>query len=88
MHCDAVCIPVDGTACRRHLRRCRAPVCPAYLFLHGWTGSQAGDLKRAAKIATLGCVCLTFDLRGHAATEAMRMEMTPREKPARRRRRL
>jgi pimeloyl-ACP methyl ester carboxylesterase len=78
MHCDAVCIPVDGTHVDGTFAVPRTGV-PGILFLHGWTGSQAGDLKRAAKIATLGCVCLTFDLRGHAATEAMRMDITPRE---------
>jgi len=78
MHCDAVCIPVDGTHLAGTFAVPRTGV-PGILFLHGWTGSQAGDLKRAAKIATLGCVCLTFDLRGHAATEAMRMSVTPRK---------
>lgn len=41
---------------------------PGILFVHGWGGSQARDLSRAREIAALGCVCLTFDLRGHAAT--------------------
>ncbi|MBF3060361.1 alpha/beta hydrolase, partial [Pseudomonas aeruginosa] len=38
---------------------------PGVLFVHGWGGSQQRDLKRAQGIAGLGCVCLTFDLRGH-----------------------
>ena len=33
--------------------------------MHGWGGSQAQYLARAREIAALGCVCLTFDLRGH-----------------------
>ena len=38
---------------------------PGVLFVHGWGGSQERDLDRARGIAGLGCVCLTFDLRGH-----------------------
>src|SRR5690554_4666496 len=38
---------------------------PGVLFVHGWGGSQERDLNRARGIAGLGCVCLTFDLRGH-----------------------
>ncbi len=40
---------------------------PGVLFVHGWGGSQERDLNRARGIAGLGCVCLTFDLRGHGA---------------------
>lgn len=50
---------------------------PGVLFIHGWSGSQQTDLHRAEEIAGLGCVCLTFDLRGHAGTEALRDEVTP-----------
>ncbi|MDQ8032802.1 alpha/beta hydrolase [Bordetella genomosp. 1] len=49
---------------------------PGVLFVHGWGGSQDFDLSRARGIAALGCVCLTFDLRGHAATEAQRREVS------------
>lgn len=52
---------------------------PGILFLHGWSGSQESDLRRAAEIAGLGCLCLTFDLRGHAATREMRDTITPRQ---------
>jgi dienelactone hydrolase len=38
---------------------------PGVLFVHGWGGSQERDLDRARGIAGLGCVCMTFDLRGH-----------------------
>lgn len=41
---------------------------PGVLFVHGWGGSQEQYLARAREIAALGCVCLTFDLRGHAGT--------------------
>ncbi len=43
---------------------------PAVLFVHGWGGSQQHDLVRAREAAGLGCVCLTFDLRGHESTAA------------------
>ncbi|MCD0504876.1 alpha/beta hydrolase family protein [Bordetella petrii] len=49
---------------------------PGVLFIHGWGGSQQFDLLRARSIAGLGCVCLTFDLRGHAATEAQRSRVS------------
>jgi uncharacterized protein len=41
---------------------------PGVLFVHGWGGSQAQYMARAREVAALGCVCLTFDLRGHADT--------------------
>ena len=41
---------------------------PGVLFVHGWGGSQEQYLARAREIAALGCVCLTFDLRGHGDT--------------------
>lgn len=41
---------------------------PGMLFVHGWGGSQEQYLARARETAALGCVCLTFDLRGHAQT--------------------
>jgi uncharacterized protein len=42
---------------------------PAVLFVHGWGGDQSQYLSRAREIAGLGCMCLTFDLRGHARTQ-------------------
>ena len=45
---------------------------PAVLFVHGWGGSQTQDLSRAREVAALGCVCLTFDLRGHRADSGNR----------------
>jgi pimeloyl-ACP methyl ester carboxylesterase len=41
---------------------------PGVLFVHGWGGSQHSDLVRAKGVAGLGCVCMTFDLRGHERT--------------------
>ena len=51
---------------------------PGVLFVHGWGGSQQQYLARAREVAALGCVCLTFDLRGHAATNAQ-YEVVSRE---------
>jgi len=45
---------------------------PGVLFVHGWGGSQQQYLARAREIAALGCVCLTFDLGGHAGTQPRR----------------
>jgi hypothetical protein len=42
---------------------------PGVLFVHGWGGSKEQYLARAREIAALGCVCLTFDLRGHGNTQ-------------------
>lgn len=43
---------------------------PGVLFVHGWGGNQEQYLARARQVAALGCICLTFDLRGHAKTLA------------------
>ncbi|HZH06085.1 MAG TPA: alpha/beta fold hydrolase [Lautropia sp.] len=51
---------------------------PGILFVHGWGGSQDRYLARAREIAELGCVCLTFDLSGHAGTRP-RFETVTRE---------
>ncbi|MDZ5457286.1 alpha/beta hydrolase family protein [Azohydromonas lata] len=45
---------------------------PGVLFVHGWGGCQRQYLTRAREIAALGCVGLTFDLRGHADTQEQR----------------
>jgi uncharacterized protein len=44
---------------------------PGVLFVHGWGGSQDQYLARAREIAGLGCVCLTFNLRGHVETQPL-----------------
>jgi len=44
---------------------------PGVLFVHGWGGSQSQYVARAREIAALGCICLTFDLRGHERTRGM-----------------
>jgi pimeloyl-ACP methyl ester carboxylesterase len=53
-----------------------ATTIPGVLFVHGWGGSQAQYVARAREIATLGCVCLTFDLRGHARTQPQQETVT------------
>jgi dienelactone hydrolase len=45
---------------------------PGVLFVHGWGGSQQQYLARAREVASLGCICITFDLRGHVQTRAQR----------------
>ena len=49
---------------------------PGVLLVHGWDGNQEQYIRRAHQIAALGCVCLTFDLRGHARHVAQRQEVT------------
>lgn len=49
---------------------------PGILFVHGWGGNQEEDLDCAEEIARLGCLCFTFDLRGHAGSDAKREEVT------------
>ncbi|MCW5625654.1 MAG: alpha/beta fold hydrolase [Burkholderiales bacterium] len=51
---------------------------PGVLLVHGWGGSQKQDLERARTAAGLGCICLTFDLRGHEST-ARQWETVSRE---------
>ncbi len=45
---------------------------PGVMLVHGWDGSQEQYLARAHEIAALGCICLTFDLRGHAKDNSFR----------------
>jgi uncharacterized protein len=49
---------------------------PAVLFAHGWGGSQRRDVFKARMLAALGCVCLTFNLRGHGGTKRARERVT------------
>jgi uncharacterized protein len=53
-----------------------ATLIPGFLFVHGWGGNQDQYLARAREIAALGCICLTFDLRGHARTEPQNGSVT------------
>ena len=49
---------------------------PGVLFVHGWGGSQQQYLARAREVAALGCVCLAFDLSGHAGTQPQREKVS------------
>jgi uncharacterized protein len=44
--------------------------------VHGWGGSQQQYVTRAREVAALGCICLTFDLRGHARTVEQQKSVT------------
>ena len=72
-------IAVDGERIAGTLLMHTAKV-PGVLFVHGWGGSQEQDLARAKEVVGLGCICLTFDLRGHKLMEAQRE--TPSSSPA------
>ena len=49
---------------------------PGVLMVHGWGGNQQQYLASARAIAALGCVCMTFDLRGHAETRGQHETVT------------
>lgn len=68
-------IAVDGE-CIAATLLAPATKIPGVLFVHGWGGSQEQDLVRAREAAGLGCACMTFDLRGHVATERQRETVT------------
>ncbi len=72
---EALDIAVDGEQIAGSLLAPTTAV-PGVLFVHGWGGSQEQDLERAREAAGLGCVCLTFDLRGHSRTEQQRETVT------------
>ncbi|AVO55573.1 S9 family peptidase [Ectopseudomonas mendocina] len=74
-HSQTLEILVDDEAIAATLLSPPAKV-PGVLFVHGWGGSQQRDLARARSIAGLGCVCLTFDLRGHEKTIAAKESVT------------
>src|SRR5215207_3482256 len=65
---EAIDITVDDQRIAGTLVR-PGTLVPGVLFVHCWGGSQEKYLARAREIAAHGCVCLTFNLRGHAETE-------------------
>lgn len=67
---DPVQIAVDDQSIAGTLVVPRTLV-PGVLFVHGWGGSQDQYLARARQIAALGCICLTFNLRGHVETKPL-----------------
>lgn len=52
---------------------------PGVLFVHGWSGNQTRDARRSQELAELGCVCLTFDLRGHGKHRNELETVTPEQ---------
>ena len=70
IHIDIDDGTIDGTIVTPDMRM------PGVLFVHGWGGSQEQYLARAREVAALGCVCLTFDLRGHAGTRPQHETVT------------
>jgi pimeloyl-ACP methyl ester carboxylesterase len=52
---------------------------PGVLFVHGWGRSQDQYIARAREVAALGCICLTFDLRGHVQTQAQKETVSREE---------
>ena len=65
---------IEGTLVAPTVRRDESP---GVLLVHGWDGSPVCYLDEAhALAAALGCVCLTFDLRGHGESEAQRETLT------------
>lgn len=72
---DTIRIAVDGTNIAGTLVTPDTRL-PGVLFVHGWGGSQEQYIARAREVAALGCVCLTFDLRGHAGTQPQHETVT------------
>lgn len=70
-----VLLDVGGQKIAGTLLRPEAPV-PGFLFIHGWGGDQDEDLGHAEALARLGCICFTFDLRGHAGSDADKERVT------------
>jgi pimeloyl-ACP methyl ester carboxylesterase len=68
---EIVGIPVDG---ERIAGTLVVPdtLIPGVLFVHGWGGSHQQYITRAREMAALGCICLVFDLRGHAETHSQK----------------
>lgn len=78
---ETVAIAVDGQRIEGTLvapaeRNDRAS---GVLFVHGWGGNQDHYIDEARALAALGCVCLIFNLRGHAETEAQHETVTREE---------
>ncbi|MFA5678352.1 MAG: alpha/beta fold hydrolase [Pseudomonas sp.] len=72
---ESIELLVDGEAIAGTLLAPQ-PQMPGILFVHGWGGSQERDMLRGRHIAGLGCVCLTFDLRGHEKTLKQKKTIT------------
>ena len=75
---NTIDIEVDGTRLTGTLVGPDTLV-PGVLLVHGWDGSQDQYIARAHEIAALGCICLTFDLRGHVRHQSERDSVTREE---------
>ena len=72
---NAIDIPVDDQRIAGTLFAPSNKV-PGVLLVHGWDGNREQYLALAQEIAVLDCICLTFDLRGHARHRAQRQDVT------------
>jgi hypothetical protein len=70
-----VTLPVAGEKVVGTLSRPDIPL-PAFLFVHGWGADRSEDEAPAEELARLGCLCFTFDMRGHADSDAAQAEVT------------
>ena len=52
---------------------------PAILFVHGWTSSRDRSYQYAESLASLGYVCMVFDMRGHGTSEGERLELSSKD---------
>ena len=75
MRKTAAQIDVDGRVLEGHFVTPKTGL-PGVLFIHGWAGSQRRDQRRSQVISRLGCICLTFDMRGHGQTQDDRGKVT------------
>src|SRR5471030_1663752 len=75
---ETIGIDIDGEQMVGHVLSPKSKV-PGVLFVHGCGGSQERDLERAKGIAGLGCVCLTFDLRGHTGGTGLSLSRVTRD---------
>ncbi|MDM0032254.1 alpha/beta fold hydrolase [Variovorax sp. J22P271] len=69
-------IAVEGNARVDGIMIAPAKKSPGVLLVHGWDTDQSHYRIRAEDIASLGCVCLTFDLRGHGRQASLRATVT------------
>jgi pimeloyl-ACP methyl ester carboxylesterase len=68
---ETVAIMVDGQQIKGTLIAPNTLI-PGVLFVHGWGGSHEQYITRAREMASLGCICMVFDLRGHADTHSQK----------------
>ena len=71
-------IPVEGGRRISGTLVTPATAVPGFLFVQGWGSGQEVYLPRAREIASLGCLCLTFEPRG-VARDDPRHETVSRE---------